>query len=112
MHKAIKEEMGDITIFPAMLGRPQMVMVYKPEDFEKVFRNEGIYPYRRSLETLEYYRKTVRPDVYEEYGSLFSENDHKWHQTRTLANPILMKPQIIKLYVPQVDEIAEEFVQV
>lgn len=112
MHKEIRKEFGDITLFPAMLGRPEMVMCYSPVDFETVFRNEGIYPHRRSLESLDYYRKTVRPDVYDEFGSLFSENDEKWHQTRTLANPIMLKPQTIKLYVPQVDEIAQEFVQV
>lgn len=99
-------------MIPAMLGRPELVMPFNPEDFETVFRNEGIYPYRRPFETLDYYRKTVRPDVYGEFGSLVTETDERWHKTRTLVNPIMMKPQTIKLYVPQVDEIAKEFVEV
>jgi hypothetical protein len=29
---------------------------------------------------------------------------------RTLVNPVMLKPATVKLYVPQVDEIAKEFV--
>lgn len=111
IHKALNQEMGDITIFPSMFGRPPMVMPFSAEDFEKVFRNEDQYPYRRLLDTLQYYRETVRPDVYSEFGSLLTENDESWYKTRTLVNPIMLKPQTIKLYVPQVDEIAKDFVQ-
>lgn len=39
MHKLMKEEFGNIVIFPGMLGRKQMAMTYNVEDAEKVLLN-------------------------------------------------------------------------
>lgn len=36
MMRIFNEEYGNIVRFPAMLGRPEIVTVYKPEDMEKV----------------------------------------------------------------------------
>lgn len=56
-----------------MFGRNEIVTVFNVDDVEKVFRSEGKYPSRLVLETVHYYRKNVRPDIYGEYGSLISE---------------------------------------
>jgi cytochrome P450 family 12 len=69
----MREEFGSITKFPALFGRAEMCMTFSVSDAEKLFRFEGQFPFRRTLETLDHYRKKVRPDVYEEYGSLLSE---------------------------------------
>lgn len=39
MHKLMKEEFGNIVIFPGMLGKKEMVMTYNVEDAEKVLLN-------------------------------------------------------------------------
>lgn len=39
----------------------------------------------------------------------FSQGE-QWHKTRTIANPILMKPRNTVLYVPKIDEIAIDFI--
>ena len=72
LHKKMNDEYGKLVIMPGMFGRNAMVMSFEPEDFEKVFRNDGIWPYRKNLETLEYYRNVLRPDIYAEYGGLFN----------------------------------------
>jgi hypothetical protein len=41
--------------------------------FSQVHRNEGAWPYRRGLEILQYYRKKLRPEIYEEVGGLLVE---------------------------------------
>lgn len=69
----MNQEFGEISVFPAMFGRPQMVMTFNVEDAEKVFRFEGQHPFRRTIDTLTHYRKNIRPDIYGEYGSLLSE---------------------------------------
>lgn len=69
----MNEEYGNLTAIPAMFGRPKMLMTYNVEDVEKVFRFEGAYPSRRTMETLSHYRSKVRPDIYGEYGSLVTE---------------------------------------
>lgn len=42
---------------------------------------------------------------------IIPRQDERWHSMRTLVNPVMMKPTTIKLYVPQVDEVAKEFIQ-
>lgn len=74
--KKLLEEYGKLVIMPGVFGRPPIVMTFEPEDFEKVFRNDSIWPHRKSLETLEYYRSTIRPDIYAEYGGLFNGSDY------------------------------------
>ena len=71
--RLMREEFGDITKFPALFGRNEMLMVFDVESVEKLFRFEGQYPHRRTLETLDYYRRKIRPDIYGEYGSLVTE---------------------------------------
>ena len=73
MHKQFYADFGKIVQFPGMFGRKDIVMSFDPHDIEKVFRTEGIWPNRRELETLSYYRKQIRPDIYGEVGGLFTE---------------------------------------
>lgn len=69
----MNKEYGEITKFPGLLGRPEMIMTYSVEDAEKVFRFDGQYPFRRVIETMAHYRQKLRPDIYGEFGSLLTE---------------------------------------
>lgn len=111
MYKALHLEFGDILKFPDMFGKSGMLCIFKPEDFEKVFRNEDQYPYRRDIETLTYYRNVLRPDLYKEFGSVFTDQGERWYKTRKIMNQIMMKPENIKMYIPTVDQISIEFIQ-
>ena len=35
---------------------------------------------------------------------------HEWQNMRSAINPLMMKPQIVKSYIPIIDEIVNEFV--
>lgn len=72
-NSALKKEFGNIAKLPGMFGKAEMVVSYGLEDAEKVFRFEGQFPNRRNIETLDHYRRKIRPDIYGEYGSLLSE---------------------------------------
>lgn len=75
LHKKLLADYGKLVIMPGMFGNPAIMLSFEPEDFEKVFRNDTIWPIRRNLGSLEYYRKNLRPDVYAEYGGLFNGLD-------------------------------------
>lgn len=111
LHKSIISEFGDIMKMQGMLGKPDMLMCYNPVDFETVLRNDGIHPQRPAFQTLDYYRKSVRPEIFGEYSGLLSEHGESWHKFRSLVNPVVVKPQTVKLYVPQVDAIAKDFIE-
>lgn len=73
LHKLINEEFGDIVMIPAMMGRRDMVSIYDPNDIEMVYRTEGQWPHRRGMDTFEYFRLKMRPDVFKGIGGLLTE---------------------------------------
>ncbi|KAH8275344.1 hypothetical protein KR026_005326 [Drosophila bipectinata] len=108
MNRRMREMYGDIYCMPGLMGRPNVVFTYNPEDFEVTYRNEGLWPIRIGLESFSYYRKVQRPDVFGGIGGLVSEPSLA--DIRNKVNPVLMKVQNVRQNLPQLDLIAKEFV--
>ncbi|XP_037048220.1 cytochrome P450 CYP12A2-like isoform X1 [Bradysia coprophila] len=109
LFKRVLDEYGPIAKFPTFLGNKENVIVADTNDFELLFRNEGIWPYRRGMQTFDHYRKEVRPDIFKDMGGLLSEQGEAWHKMRSIVSPIMLKPATVNAYIPNVDEIAIEF---
>lgn len=88
-----------------------MVFTFDPDHFEKVFRTEGLWPVRRGIDTFEYYRKKVRPEVFKDMGGLVSDQGETWLKMRSAVNPVMMHPKIVKSYIEPVDMVARDFVK-
>lgn len=73
LHLKLRAEFGDIVRLPGIMGRPDLVVVYDPENFAKLYRNEGEYPHRRSFAVFEHFRKHERPDLFKGKAGLLSE---------------------------------------
>lgn len=110
MHRTLKEQYGDLVRFPGMLGRKDMILTYDPTLFGNVFRSEGAWPKRLDMETLNYYRKNFRQDIFGEVGSLLTENDEKWFKFRSKVNPVMLQPKTVKMYIEKVDEVSRELI--
>lgn len=108
-NQKLSEEYGGILRLPGVLGNEPIIMVTDPNDFETVFRTEGIWPHRRGIATFNHYRKHIRPDVFKNMGGLISESGEAWGKMRSVVSPIMLKPTIVNAYTPVVDEIAIEF---
>ncbi|KAF4526692.1 hypothetical protein B566_EDAN010122 [Ephemera danica] len=102
---------GDIVRLSGLPGRKDMVFVYNPDDIENVLRNEGPWPERIVLDSMQYYRSHVRADFFKGNQGLANENGEKWHQARTIVNQPMMQPRVAKQYVPKIDQVAIDFVQ-
>ncbi|XP_050079175.1 cytochrome P450 CYP12A2-like [Anopheles maculipalpis] len=112
LYERWRDDYGELIRINGMLGRPDIVLTYRPEDFEKVYRTEGVWPIRRASETLSYYRQKVRPEVFGELSGLITTQGEEWQKVRTMVNPVMMQPKIIRLYVDRVDAIAQEFMSI
>ncbi|KAH8290641.1 hypothetical protein KR054_004749 [Drosophila jambulina] len=110
MNRRMREMYGDIYRLPGMMGKPNVVFTYNPQDFEVTYRNEGVWPIRIGLESFSYYRKVKRPDVFGGIGGLVSEQGQAWADIRNKVNPVLMKVQNVRQNLPQLDQIAREFI--
>ena len=51
-------------------GSVPLVLVFNPEDVEKVYKNDGKYPFQPGFEAIGWYRRT-RKDLYKGNGTLF-----------------------------------------
>ncbi|KAG5667203.1 hypothetical protein PVAND_015194 [Polypedilum vanderplanki] len=112
IQESFYNEFGNIFKLPAMFGKPEMIFIYKADDFETTSRAEGALPIRMSFDTLKYYRATKQSEVYAEYGSLATSDGEKWYKTRSQVNPIMLQPKVVQMYTKQIDEVSKEFVQI
>lgn len=104
------EQYGTLSRFPPMLGRPPSVFTFDPKLSQQVYRNEGVWPLRRGLDTFVHYREKLRPDVFKGMGGLVSDQGEKWHKMRSKVNPVMMQPRTVSSYTDPVDEVSREFV--
>lgn len=111
LHKYLYKNFGPLVRFPSLLDKPSMVISLDPKNYEIIFRTEGTWPVRRGIETFKHYREKIRPDVFHGYGGLVNDQGETWAKMRTAVNPVLMRPLVVKAYIPSVDQVAREFVQ-
>ncbi|XP_055902449.1 cytochrome P450 CYP12A2-like [Eupeodes corollae] len=106
-----REMYGDLYVLPGFLGRPNMFMSYNPEDMLTVLRSEGVWPYRRGLDTMTYYRKVHRTKMFGGEIGLVGSNDEAWARFRSMVNPILMQPRNANLYLNNMLAVSDEFLE-
>lgn len=68
VQKMMKAEFGDIYRIPGLFGANEMITTFNANDIEFVHRTEGVWPFRRGMETMLLYRQKYRSDVYDVGG--------------------------------------------
>lgn len=66
----LRKQYGDLIKIPGTFGVPSIIMSFNPDHFEKVFRTEGIWPFRRPLGSFSYFRENIQKEFYGEYSGL------------------------------------------
>lgn len=64
LHKELRHEYGNLVKFPGLFGQKTIIISFDANDIELIFRSEGQFPIRKSMETMAYYRKKIRPDIF------------------------------------------------
>ncbi|EDX13484.1 GD18694 [Drosophila simulans] len=106
----MNRQYGSIFRMPSVAGT-DMVLTMNPQDYEVIFRNEGQYPYRRSFEVMDYFKRVHRREVFDGYDGLTSGNGPAWGKMRTAVNPILLQPRNAKLYMTNLVQVSDEFLE-
>ncbi|XP_071452498.1 probable cytochrome P450 301a1, mitochondrial [Hetaerina americana] len=110
LSRKMNEKFGPISRFSGVLGRRDMVIIFRPEDMETTFRNEGQWPFREGIQSMEYYRNVLRKDFYQDGGSVMTDQGPKWSEARSKVNQPMMQPRISKQYVTPIACVAQEFI--
>lgn len=69
---SIRKQYGDLVKFPGLFGNPDMAISFNPDHFEIIFRTEGQWPERLSLDTLVYHRRNYRSSIFKEHQGLLN----------------------------------------
>ncbi|XP_018788367.1 PREDICTED: probable cytochrome P450 12e1, mitochondrial [Bactrocera latifrons] len=107
----LSEKYGRLFHFPALFGNPEMVLALNPADYPIIFRNEGVWPERRPLDSFAYHRQVHRPDMFQGIHGLMTTSGEDWAKVRTATNPVLMQPRNARLYLNTLLEINDEFME-
>ncbi|XP_055847819.1 cytochrome P450 CYP12A2-like [Episyrphus balteatus] len=106
-----REMYGDLYVLSGFFGGPNTLMAFNPDDFLTVLRAEGVWPHRRGLATMKYYRTVHRKEEFGDVIGLIGSNEEDWGKLRSTVNPILMQPKNAKLYLNNMLEVNDEFLQ-
>ncbi|XP_055371513.1 cytochrome P450 CYP12A2-like [Condylostylus longicornis] len=109
--RALYDEYGEIFKIPGSFKQRDLVFTYNPKFFEEVYRHDGVWPSRTALETLAYYRHKLRPEIFEETGTLLASNGEKWGKLRSIVNPIMMQPRTVRTYAPKIDKTTIKYIE-
>lgn len=110
MKKNMREHYGNLAKIPGILGKRDLLISFDSNIYEMVQRTEGAWPIRRMFETFDYYRKHVRPEAFGGISGLLADQGESWGNMRQAVGPVLLKPKVLKSYVPVMDEVSREFV--
>ncbi|CAH1160274.1 unnamed protein product [Phaedon cochleariae] len=103
-------EYGKIVKMEGLLGRPDMLFLFDPDDIEQVFRQEDLLPYRPSMPSLNYYKHVYRKEFFGNHGGVIAVHGEQWQSFRSKVNQIMMQPRVAKMYTSAIAATAQEFI--
>ncbi len=89
----------------------RVVYVFRPEDAEVIYRNEGRYPFRGdTIKMLKVLRRR-RPDIFGGTLGVLLEEGERWKAVRSAVQQDLMRPKSALYYLDDLQDVADDFVQ-
>ncbi|XP_012222030.1 probable cytochrome P450 12a5, mitochondrial isoform X2 [Linepithema humile] len=108
--RMLREQYGNIVKLDGLLNSRSTVFLFSPELCEKMYRNEGTWPLRQSMECMHYYR-TSRKDIYGEMYGLPTSQGKIWHNFRSKVNPYMMQPRMVQAHIAPISKVTSDFVE-
>ncbi|XP_065371242.1 cytochrome P450 CYP12A2-like [Calliphora vicina] len=109
--EAFREDLGSVAHLPGFFGREGFVITHNVDDFEKVLRNEGIWPNRPGSEALHYHRHVHRAEFFQGVEGLIATQGETWGTFRSAVNPVMMQPKNVRLYLHKMSQVNKEFIE-
>ncbi|XP_017782391.1 PREDICTED: probable cytochrome P450 12a5, mitochondrial isoform X1 [Nicrophorus vespilloides] len=109
VHMRLHEKYGDICLL-RKVRKNSMIMVYSPQIFEMMFRNEGMWPIRDGFHSVNHYRSVTRKEIFNGMG-LINMHGEEWYNLRSKVNPIFLQPRTAQLYISSMNSVADDFIK-
>ncbi|XP_044254764.1 probable cytochrome P450 49a1 isoform X3 [Tribolium madens] len=108
--KKLYEKYGKIVKMQGLLGRPDMLFLFDPDEIEKVFRQEDTLPFRPSMPSLDYYKHVYRKEFFGDNCGIIAVHGDKWQNFRSKVNQIMLQPRVTRMYVKSIETTSQELV--
>ncbi|OXU24592.1 hypothetical protein TSAR_011043 [Trichomalopsis sarcophagae] len=109
--RRLHEEYGDIVKMEGLLNRPDMVFVYDADEIERIFRQEERMPHRPKMPSLDYYKHTLRKDVFCENPGVIAVHGEGWYNFRSKVQQVMLQPRTARMYIGTIDEASQAFLE-
>ena len=98
------------SIFKFNVFGTDRVFIEDPEMAKILMGYDGKYPIEPGVDPIVYYRSVFRKDLFSETKGLVGAHGPEWGEFRSLVNPSMMRPKAAMYYIPVLDEISTDFV--
>lgn len=87
LSKRLYNQYGSIVKMEGLLGRPDMLFLFDPDDIERVFRQEDLLPFRPSMPSLNYYKHVHRKEFFADNAGVIAVYVHEINLIQTNSLP-------------------------
>ncbi|XP_019631487.1 PREDICTED: cytochrome P450 10-like [Branchiostoma belcheri] len=94
-------------IYREKIGPMDLVVISDPKEIERVFRNEGRYPERRPLVSVQIYREAKKLPA-----GLANLTGEEWQRVRSSVQKDMMRPKTVGAYAALQDDVTRDLVDV
>ncbi|KAL7288610.1 hypothetical protein TKK_0017347 [Trichogramma kaykai] len=102
---AFRDEFGPLVRLEGIPNRRPVIFLFDVDLCEKMYRLEGPWPSRVSIECLRYYSEQNN-DI-RDHGLSVSQGQ-EWHDFRTRVNQPMMQPRTVRHHLTQIDSVTNE----
>ncbi|GLV35347.1 Cytochrome P450 301a1 [Carabus blaptoides fortunei] len=74
---------GSVVKISGIMGRPDMLFLFDPDEIEKVFRQEDVMPLRPSMPSLNYYKHVYKKDFFGDNAGVIAVHGKNWQNFRS-----------------------------
>ncbi|XP_069168523.1 probable cytochrome P450 49a1 [Procambarus clarkii] len=94
-----------------LIGQGDVIYISDPRDIEHLYKEMFDNPVRPFLESITAVREKSKRQFFKERGpGIFTEQGERWWRLRKRVQTHSLRPSTVAQYLPQVDQVAQEFV--
>ncbi|KAL6261425.1 hypothetical protein P5V15_006519 [Pogonomyrmex californicus] len=120
--RMLRDKYGKIVKLDGIINKPPHIFLLCPDLCKDMYKLQGKWPTRISLEPMHYYRMN-REHIYNgQYGLFYFVLTHYnnniyliqgelWYNLRSKVNPYMMRANFINMHVTQIHDVVDEFIE-
>ncbi|EEB11516.1 cytochrome P450, putative [Pediculus humanus corporis] len=107
--ESLYREYGDVVKISGLIGHPDLLFIFNPNEIERIFKREETLPHRPSMPSVKYYKQVLRKDFFGKNTGVVGVHGQQWNDFRSKVHQTMMQPSTAKKYLIPLNQITTEF---